>query len=87
MAAGLTRIIEIAFVLKDAQSLADDGRSWNSFQFIPVFVSAYYTSPYDTLPILISHSSCTPPVSSSKVQLNNKWLSSMAPAWTSFLIS
>lgn len=38
MAAGLTRIIEIAFVLKDAQSLADDGRSWNSFQFIPVFL-------------------------------------------------
>lgn len=43
MAAGLTRIIEIAFVLKDAQSLADDGRSWNSFQFIPVFVSTYHS--------------------------------------------
>ncbi|KAK4065406.1 hypothetical protein Trihar35433_7526 [Trichoderma harzianum] len=38
MAAGLTRIIEIAFVLKDAQSLSDDGRTWNSFQYIPVFL-------------------------------------------------
>lgn len=38
MAAGLTRIVEIAFVLRDGQSLTDDGRSWNSFQYIPVFV-------------------------------------------------
>ncbi|KAG8409915.1 hypothetical protein J3458_018991 [Metarhizium acridum] len=38
MAAGLTRIIEIAFVLKDKQSLSESGRSWNSFQFIPVFL-------------------------------------------------
>ncbi|PFH62621.1 hypothetical protein XA68_12873 [Ophiocordyceps unilateralis] len=38
MAVGLTRIIEIAFVLKDKQSLTDDGRSWNSFQFIPIFL-------------------------------------------------
>lgn len=39
MAAGLTRIIEIAFVLRDEQSLAEDGRSWNSFQYLPIFVS------------------------------------------------
>ncbi|KAF4591908.1 YTP1-like protein [Ophiocordyceps camponoti-floridani] len=38
MAVGLTRVIEIAFVLKDKQSLTDDGRSWNSFQFVPVFL-------------------------------------------------
>ncbi|KAM4064360.1 hypothetical protein HRG_006180 [Hirsutella rhossiliensis] len=38
MAAGLTRIIEIAFVLGDKQSVADDGRSWNSFQYMPVFL-------------------------------------------------
>lgn len=38
MAAGLSRIIEIAFVLKDKQSLSESGRSWNSFQYIPVFV-------------------------------------------------
>lgn len=39
MAAGITRIIEVAFILKDQQSLTEDGRSWNSFQFIPVYVS------------------------------------------------
>ncbi|CAM1502776.1 Fc.00g075520.m01.CDS01 [Cosmosporella sp. VM-42] len=38
MAAGLTRVIEVAFVLKDAQSVSEDGRSANSFQYIPVFL-------------------------------------------------
>ncbi|GAB0134788.1 hypothetical protein EsDP_00003145 [Epichloe bromicola] len=38
MAVGLTRIIEVSFILKDKQSLSEDGRSWNSFQFIPVFL-------------------------------------------------
>ncbi|TWU78317.1 hypothetical protein ED733_008467 [Metarhizium rileyi] len=38
MAAGITRIVEIAFVLKDKQSLSESGRSWNSFQYIPVFL-------------------------------------------------
>lgn len=38
MAAGLTRIVEIAFVLKDANTSADGEP--NSFQYIPVFVSS-----------------------------------------------
>ncbi|PHH60996.1 hypothetical protein CDD81_962 [Ophiocordyceps australis] len=38
MAAGVTRIIEIAFVLRDQQSLSHDGRTWNSFQYVPVFL-------------------------------------------------
>ncbi|KAH8174393.1 protein YTP1 [Sarocladium implicatum] len=38
MAVGVTRVIEIAFVLKDQQSLANDGRSWSSFQYMPVFL-------------------------------------------------
>ncbi|KAG5925430.1 hypothetical protein E4U42_004307 [Claviceps africana] len=38
MAVGLTRIIEVSFILKDKQSVSEDGRSWNSFQFIPVFL-------------------------------------------------
>ncbi|KAF5006998.1 hypothetical protein FDECE_6646 [Fusarium decemcellulare] len=38
MAVGLTRIIEISFVLRDAHSISEDGRSANSFQFIPVFL-------------------------------------------------
>jgi hypothetical protein len=41
MAAGVTRIIEVAFVLKDKQSLDESGRSWNSFQFIPIYVSTF----------------------------------------------
>jgi hypothetical protein len=42
MAAGVTRIIEIAFILRDEQSLMADGRSWNSFQYLPIFVSFRY---------------------------------------------
>ncbi|KEZ46630.1 hypothetical protein SAPIO_CDS0455 [Scedosporium apiospermum] len=38
MAAGLSRIIEIAFVLRDKMSVAEDGRQANSFQYIPVFL-------------------------------------------------
>ncbi|KAI2643574.1 hypothetical protein GGS21DRAFT_486095 [Xylaria nigripes] len=38
MAAGATRIIEIAFVLQDRPSLSADGRQTNSFQYIPVFL-------------------------------------------------
>jgi hypothetical protein len=38
MAAGVTRIIEIAFVLRDAPGVAKDGRSWNSFQYLPIFL-------------------------------------------------
>lgn len=38
MAVGVTRIIEITFVLKDKHSSSEDGRSWNSFQYIPVFL-------------------------------------------------
>ena len=39
MAAGLTRIIEVSFVLRDKPGVSDDGREHNSFQYIPVFVS------------------------------------------------
>jgi hypothetical protein len=38
MGAGVTRVIEIAFVLKDKQSMSEDGRSWSSFQHIPVYL-------------------------------------------------
>ena len=38
IAAGLTRIIEVAFVLRDANTVSDDGDA-NSFQYIPLFVS------------------------------------------------
>jgi hypothetical protein len=39
MAAGLTRIIEVSFVVKDRTGMSDDGYETNSFQYIPVFVS------------------------------------------------
>ncbi|KKA30151.1 hypothetical protein TD95_002796 [Thielaviopsis punctulata] len=38
MAAGLARIIEISFVLKDRPALTDDGYSYNSFQYIPIYL-------------------------------------------------
>jgi hypothetical protein len=38
MAAGLSRIIEIAFVLRDAHTISEDGDA-NSWQYIPPFVS------------------------------------------------
>ncbi|KAK3936644.1 hypothetical protein QBC46DRAFT_394552 [Diplogelasinospora grovesii] len=38
MAAGLTRIIEICFVLQDKSGVSEDGRATHSFQYIPVFL-------------------------------------------------
>ncbi|CAK7265723.1 hypothetical protein SEPCBS57363_001728 [Sporothrix epigloea] len=38
MAAGLTRIIEVAFVVNDKNSVSSDSTEINSFQFIPVFL-------------------------------------------------
>ncbi|KAI1495471.1 hypothetical protein F5X99DRAFT_403437 [Biscogniauxia marginata] len=38
MAAGLTRIIEVSFVLKDRPGLSTDGRQISSFQYVPVFL-------------------------------------------------
>lgn len=38
MAAGLTRMIEISFVLKDRPTLSPDGSDPHSFQFLPPFV-------------------------------------------------
>ncbi|KAH8664462.1 putative integral membrane protein [Xylariales sp. PMI_506] len=38
MSVGVTRIIEIAFILRDRNGLAEDGRETNSFQYLPVFL-------------------------------------------------
>ena len=38
MAAGLTRIIEISFILRDANGISEDGEETNSFQYLPVFL-------------------------------------------------
>lgn len=39
MAAGLTRIIEVAFIVRDKNGISNDSTESSSFQFIPVFVS------------------------------------------------
>jgi len=49
MAAGLSRIIEIAFVLRDAHTISEDGDA-NSWQYIPPFVS-----PLPRLSIALIH--------------------------------
>lgn len=38
MAAGLTRVIEISFILRDNSSISEDGQDTNSFQYLPVFL-------------------------------------------------
>ncbi len=53
MAAGLARIIEVAFVLKDANTISVDGDA-NSWQYIPPFVS----SVLSIHPSLANLSSC-----------------------------
>lgn len=80
MGAGVTRIIEIAFVLKDNQSMSEDGRSWSSFQYLPVYVSqiTFLFSPKYTN---IS-SCCTPLVSYSWAPLRNRWISLTSLPWT-----
>ncbi|KAH8168503.1 protein YTP1 [Sarocladium implicatum] len=37
MSAGLARVAEIAFILGDKQTFSVDGRSYNSFQLVPIF--------------------------------------------------
>ena len=46
MLAGLTRIIEISFVLRDRSTLSSDGSDPNSFQHLPPFVSYPCPAPY-----------------------------------------
>lgn len=44
MAAGATRIVEIAFVLKDRNSISSKhGEETNSFQYLPPFVSNFFS--------------------------------------------
>lgn len=52
MSVGVTRIIEISFVLRDRDGLAENGRETNSFQYIPVFVSLFCLAPHKDAPPL-----------------------------------
>lgn len=51
MAAGLTRIIEVSFVLRDRSSVSVDGNDPNSFQYVPVFVSFFRFASYILLEV------------------------------------
>ncbi len=46
MAAGITRIIEVSFVLNDKFGVSEDGTQAHSFQYIPVFVSIFLPSSH-----------------------------------------
>lgn len=76
MAAGLSRIIEVSFVLRDANTISADGDA-NSFQYIPPFVSSLFFSKMNFANI---PSCSTPPVSSSWAPPKNKCNSSPTPA-------
>ena len=39
MGAGLTRMIEVSFVLQDKPGISENGMDTHSFQYVPVFVS------------------------------------------------
>jgi hypothetical protein len=45
MAAGLSRIIEVSIILRDANTISEDGDA-NSWQYIPPFVSFFLRSTY-----------------------------------------
>lgn len=44
MGAGLTRMVEISFVLGDKPGIREDGFGTHSFQYVPVFVSLFVSS-------------------------------------------
>ncbi len=76
MLAGLTRIIEISFVLRDRSTLSSDGSDPNSFQHLPPFVS----HPCSAATSLWTHlvcSSSSPLAFSSWVPRKSRWLFSL----------
>lgn len=87
MAAGVSRIVEIAFVLRDSMGLSEDGRTINSFQYIPVFVSLPDGNCALASDKLTPRSSSTPQASSSWAQRMSRWSSSPARPWTTSLTS
>lgn len=78
MAAGFTRIIEISFVLRDADATTSDGSDPNSFQYLTPFVCSPHL-PLGSLTLII-HSSSTPAVSSSWVPPKSRWSSCTSTA-------
>lgn len=86
MAAGLTRIIEVSFVLRDRPGVSEDGRQTSSFQFVPIFVSFQTTRSQRAL-LIKDNSYSTLPASYSWVLRKSKCYWSLARAWTTLPIS
>jgi hypothetical protein len=82
MAVGVTRIIEISFILRDKPGLSADGTQIAGFQYIPVFVSHFSVNVSLHQGINHDASFCTHQASSSWARTRNKCHSSPAPAWT-----
>ena len=83
MAAGAARIIEISFVLRDRQNLGvGEKEEINSFQYLTPFVSLAFHSPNirHTRLLTPSHSSSTPPASSSWAPQKSTYSSSLLSA-------
>jgi hypothetical protein len=49
MAVGVTRVVEICFVLNDKNGISEDGFATHSFQYIPVFVRIHSSNSSRTL--------------------------------------
>lgn len=80
MAAGATRIVEIAFVLKDKNAVTDNGTEISSWQHLPPFVRQLPPSKSSLrATMIIVCSSSTPPVSSLWAQPRSRWPSSPTP--------
>lgn len=74
MAAGVTRIIEISFILNDKNSVTEHGYDTHSFQYIPVFVSLSCSEfGHCTVVSNQSCSSCTLQVTSSWAPPKSRW--------------
>jgi hypothetical protein len=84
MGAGLTRIIEVSFVLRDRPGMSANGREAHSFQYVPIFVSTPSLSPmaisncYDSYYLLPASCLWEPP--------RSKWNLFRSLAWIMLLI-
>lgn len=79
MAAGVTRIVEVSFVLNDKVGITDNGYDTHSFQYIPPFVGLppalnFCTSAFGRWLTLGIFSFCTLQASCSWAQRRSRWL-------------
>jgi hypothetical protein len=73
IAAGLSRIIEIVFVLRDQNNVSDDPDEANSWQYLPPFVSLEGSTIWNDALICFSISFSSPLAYFSWELQKNKW--------------